>query len=67
MANAKYLDQNGLLYLHGKYKAMFVQQEAGKGLSSNDYTTNEKEKLVGIAEGANNYTYPSYTPRRAGF
>lgn len=26
--------------------------EAGKGLSSNDYTTSEKEKLAGIASGA---------------
>lgn len=67
MANAKYLDENGLLYLHGKYKTIFVQQEAGKGLSTNDYTTAEKEKLAGIATGANNYTHPSYTPRAAGF
>lgn len=67
MANAKYLDENGLLYLHGRYKTIFVQQEAGKGLSTNDYTTAEKEKLAGVAVGANNYTHPSYTPRAAGF
>ena len=29
-----------------------VDKEAGKGLSSNDYTTTEKNKLFGIAEGA---------------
>lgn len=29
-----------------------VDQEAGKGLSSNDYTTAEKTKLAGIAAGA---------------
>lgn len=29
-----------------------VDKEAGKGLSSNDFTTAEKEKLAGIAEGA---------------
>lgn len=29
-----------------------VQQEAGKGLSTNDYTTAEKSKLSGIATGA---------------
>lgn len=29
-----------------------VDAEAGKGLSSNDYTTAEKEKLAGIAAGA---------------
>ena len=30
-----------------------VDKVAGKGLSSNDYTTTEKNKLAGIAEGAN--------------
>ena len=29
-----------------------VDKEAGKGLSTNDYTTEEKTKLAGIAEGA---------------
>lgn len=29
-----------------------VDKETGKGLSANDYTTNEKNKLAGIAEGA---------------
>ena len=29
-----------------------VQKETGKGLSTNDYTTAEKTKLAGIAEGA---------------
>lgn len=29
-----------------------VDKEAGKGLSTNDYTTAEKNKLAGIAEGA---------------
>lgn len=33
-------------------KLTFVAQEAGKGLSTNDYTTEEKNKLGGIAEGA---------------
>lgn len=49
----KFLNQNGLLYLWQKIKNMFVAKEDGKGLSSNDYTTNEKIKLSGIAEGAN--------------
>lgn len=30
-----------------------VSKEDGKGLSTNDYTTEEKTKLTGIAEGAN--------------
>ena len=36
-----------------------VDVVAGKGLSTNDYTTTEKNKLAGIATGANNYTHPS--------
>ena len=49
---AKYLDSNGLLYFWSKIVAKFVAKEAGKGLSTNDYTTTEKEKLAGIAAGA---------------
>lgn len=30
-----------------------VDKESGKGLSTNDYTSVEKEKLAGIADGAN--------------
>lgn len=48
----KYLDNNGLLYFWQQIKTKFVAQEAGKGLSTNDYTTEEKEKLSGIASGA---------------
>ena len=51
MAN-KFLDQDGLLYLWSKIKAAFVAKETGKGLSTNDYTTAEKDKLASIAEGA---------------
>lgn len=36
-----------------------VDKEIGKGLSTNDYTTVEKTKLSGIANGANNYTHPA--------
>lgn len=34
-----------------------VNKVSGKGLSTNDFTTVYKNKLDGIAEGANNYTY----------
>ena len=44
----------------------FVAQESGKGLSTNDYTTAEKTKLSGIAEGANKYTHPTYTAQKSG-
>lgn len=36
-----------------------VDMVAGKGLSTNDYTTAEKNKLAGIALGANNYQHPA--------
>ena len=36
-----------------------VDKVNGKGLSTNDYTTAEKEKLAGIATGANNYSLPT--------
>lgn len=36
-----------------------VDKIDGKGLSTNDYTTSEKEKLAGIAAGANKYTHPT--------
>lgn len=39
-----------------------VDKVSGKGLSTNDYTTNEKTKLAGIATGANNYTHPTSHP-----
>lgn len=52
MANKKYLDDNGLLYFWGKIGNKFVAKENGKGLSSNDYTDNEKNKLAGIDTGA---------------
>lgn len=43
-----------------------VDKEEGKGLSTNDYTTAEKTKLAGIAEGANKYVHPSYTAKTSG-
>lgn len=56
---AKYLDLEGLKYYHSKTQEEFVAKEAGKGLSTNDYTTAEKTKLAGIAEGANKTTVDS--------
>lgn len=51
-----YLDNNGVLYLWGKIKAHVssaisnkVDKVSGKGLSTNDYTTAEKEKLASFA------------------
>jgi hypothetical protein len=36
-----------------------VDKVSGKGLSTNDYTTTEKNKLFGIADNANNYVHPT--------
>lgn len=58
---AKYLDNDGLLYLWQKIKNVFATKDAlndkvdkvtGKGLSTNDYTTAEKNKLNDVASGA---------------
>lgn len=51
----KYIDESGLLYQNNLLKGEFdkkVNAEAGKGLSANDYTTEEKTKLQGIETGA---------------
>lgn len=55
MSTYKYLDENGLTYYHSKVKTLLnnkVDKISGKGLSTNDYTTTEKNKLSGIATGA---------------
>ena len=44
----------------------YVQKETGKGLSTNDYTTDEKTKLAGIADGANKYVHPTHTAAASG-
>ena len=49
------LNADGLLYVLQKLKSLFVQKETGKGLSSNDYTTTEKNKLAGLS----NYELPN--------
>ena len=39
-----------------------VDKVTGKGLSTEDYTTGEKNKLTGIEAGANKYVHPSTHP-----
>ena len=59
---AKYIDENGFAHFLGKLKTLLdgkVSTESGKGLSTNDYTTAEKNKLAGIAANANNYSLPT--------
>lgn len=51
----EYLDKSGLTLLISKIKAALggkVDVVSGKGLSTNDYTSAEKQKLSGIASGA---------------
>lgn len=59
ISTEKAVSQNGLLYfwqgLKGKLAGK-VDKVEGMGLSSNDFTTAEKEKLAGIAAGANKTT-----------
>lgn len=52
----KYLSENGLAYLWQGLKGLLgnkVDKETGKGLSTNDFSTTEKEKLNNIQAGAN--------------
>ena len=56
-----YLNNDGLSHLWGKIKEKLnkkVDSEAGKGLSTNDYTTAEKNKLAGFST-AENYAMKS--------
>lgn len=51
----KYLDYDGLVYYHSKVKTALnnkVDKVSGKGLSTNDFTNTLKNKLDGIATGA---------------
>lgn len=52
---SKFLDDSGLAYLWLKIKTLVatkVDKVDGKGLSSNDYTSDEKTKLANVAAGA---------------
>lgn len=52
MAETKYVSQANLSYILGKIKSTYVQQVTGKGLSTNDFTTELLNKLNGIEAGA---------------
>lgn len=63
-AQKKYVGENALLYVWNKVKTLVgtkVDKVDGKGLSTNDYTTDEKTKLNGIAAGAQVNTIESIT------
>ncbi len=50
-----YSGKNTILYLIQYIKSSFVGKVSGKDLSTNDYTTAEKDKLAGLS----NYTLPT--------
>ena len=52
----KYLNLEVLTYFLNHLIDKFVAKEDGKGLSTNDYTTIEKNKLATVEEGATNNT-----------
>lgn len=60
--NRKFLDSEGLLYLWAKLKSYFVKAEVGKGLSSSDYTADEKAKLAELK----NYELPEASAETLG-
>ena len=65
----EYMVIDGVLEKMGDWKvdlSGYVQKETGKGLSTNDYTTAEKTKLAGIADGANKYVHPTHTAAASG-
>jgi len=55
------LDTNSLTLIFQQIKKNVVLQEEGKGLSSNDYTAEEKAKLEGIAAGAQVNVQPDWS------
>jgi hypothetical protein len=59
MATDKIIRLSNLKTFLTSLKGLFVTQVSGKGLSTNDYTTAEKNKLAGIAAGANAYSLPT--------
>lgn len=64
-----FLDNEGVSHLWGTIKeklANKVDKVSGKGLSSNDYTITDKNKLAGIETGANKYTLPTATASTLG-
>ena len=58
--------KNAIVQSTGEALQTKVSKETGKGLSSNDYTNEEKSKLASIAENANNYMHPEFPTYSSG-
>ena len=52
-----FLSTKGLTHLLEKLKTLYVEKEPGKVLSTNDFTTEDKQKL----DGLKNYELPQAT------
>lgn len=64
MAKESILTHTGLTRLVSKVLDKLggkVDKVTGKGLSTNDYTTTEKQKLASVEDGANKYELPTAT------
>ena len=51
----KYLDKDGVKYLWDKAEGIYVKKVDGKGLSEENYSSKEKQKLAGLE----NYELPA--------
>lgn len=56
----KFLDEDSLQAIKEELTG-YVKKETGKGLSTNDYTKEDKDKLAGVAEGADVSTIKGIT------
>lgn len=53
-SNGPFLDKEGLAHLIEKNDGRYVRKEEGKGLSSNDFTDEYKQKIGELEAGAGN-------------
>ena len=49
MDEVKYLDMDGLVYLWGRIKSMFMQKDGNKVLSDNNYTDEAKARVATVS------------------
>lgn len=66
----EYMVLNGSVEKVGNWEvdlSNYQPKEAGKGLSTNDFTNELLTKLNGIADEANKYVHPTYKAHAAGF
>jgi len=59
---SKYLDSTGVKYLWDKASEIYLKKESGKGLSDENFTTEEKEKLADLE----NYELPAASSEALG-